>query len=101
MMKINKIEIEGEEVFMKKSKLGWRVIKPWKNEDGTINWFNFLTGGSWFNLFVVTIIVVVTLGVLYEYSANMKTLLGCFDSQTTLEVCKRSFMIQPRIIIFP
>lgn len=101
MQNIKKIKIEGDEIFMKKSKLGWIVIKPWKNEDGKINWFNFLTGGSWFNLIVVGIIVFVTLGVLYEYSSNINILLSCFDNNQALEICKKSMMPEYQQIIFP
>ena len=43
---------EGENVYLKKDVFGWRVVSPWKNEDGTINWFNLLTGGKR-NLFLL------------------------------------------------
>lgn len=43
---IRKIEIEGEKVFVKKDFLGWRVVHPIKNEDGTINWPNLIFGGK-------------------------------------------------------
>lgn len=37
---------EGEEVYLKKDFLGWRVVEPWKNKDDSINWFNLLLGGK-------------------------------------------------------
>ena len=29
-----------EKVYLKKDFLGWRVVHPIKNEDGSYNWFN-------------------------------------------------------------
>lgn len=89
-----KIEIDGQIVHLKHSKKlnTWRVIYPIKNEDGTLNWFNILTGGSWFNLIVTGIIVLVLVLFFFEYSSNIQTLLDCFENPATLEVCKRSFM---------
>lgn len=37
---------EGEKVYLKKDFAGWRVISPWRNDNGTINWFNFIFGGK-------------------------------------------------------
>jgi len=81
-----------EKIYLKKSKaFGWEVVHPYRNEDGTINWFNFLTGGSWWNLFVVGIIVVIILGCVYQYSKDINILLDCFRVPGQLEVCKQSF----------
>jgi len=72
-MEIHKRELDGKKVFIsQRGDDNFRVIKPWRNEDGSFNWFNFLTGGSWTNLIIVAIVVIVTLGVLYEYSTNLK-----------------------------
>jgi len=37
---------DEEKVYLKKDFLGWRVVEPIKNEDGSINWFNLLCGGK-------------------------------------------------------
>lgn len=83
---------DGEVVYLKKNKQsGYRVIQPWKNEDGSINWFNFLTGGSWGNLIFVTIVVIVLLGTLREYSTNINSLLDCFRVEGMLERCVEAY----------
>ena len=40
---------EKENIYLAKDMLGWRVVHPIKNEDGSWNWFNLLLG-SWNNL---------------------------------------------------
>jgi len=37
---------QGTQVYMKKDWLGYRIVQPIKNPDGTWNWFNLLTGGK-------------------------------------------------------
>ncbi len=37
---------EQEKIFLRRDFLGWRVVYPWKNEDGTLNWRNILTNGK-------------------------------------------------------
>ena len=73
-MKIHKVKIDNKDVFIAQRDNTFKVVKPWKNEDGTINWFNFLTGGSWWNLAIVTLIILIVLGTLNEYSSNIKFL---------------------------
>lgn len=48
---------EGERVYLKKDFIGWRVIEPWKNEDGSINKFNLLLGGKR-NLFILGFVMI-------------------------------------------
>ncbi len=69
-MKGKKIE---EGVYLHKGKLGYRLIYPYKNKDGTINWFNIFTGGSWKNLITVIIVVLFILGLSYAYYLDVKT----------------------------
>ena len=35
---------ENEKVYLQKDWLGWRVVLPAKNEDGSWNWLNLLGG---------------------------------------------------------
>jgi hypothetical protein len=73
MPKINKIEIDGEKIYIAKSNLfGWGIVHPNKNDDGSINWFNTLTGGSYIKLISSIIIILIISGFLYEYSSNLK-----------------------------
>jgi len=67
-MELRKIE---EGVFLKKGKFGYRVVYPYKNEDGSINYFNLLTGGSWANVIKVLIIVLLILGLSYSYHRDV------------------------------
>lgn len=59
-------------VNLRKSFDGWRVVHPIKNEDGTWNWFNIITGGSWWKLAVIIFIVLIVIGLAQEYIANLK-----------------------------
>jgi len=47
----------------------YRLVYHWKNPDGSINWFNFLTGGSYYNLIGVLLVVsfLVLLVMLYKH----------------------------------
>ena len=54
-----------EKVYLKKDFLGWRVVNPIKNEDGTINWFNFILGGK---RGIVQIIGITIIGILIGLS---------------------------------
>lgn len=47
---------ENEKIYLKRDFLGWRVVAPIKNEDGSWNWFNLITGGKK-NLFVLIILL--------------------------------------------
>ena len=61
---IKKIIIEGETVYLKKSKLpfigGWGIVYPIKNEDGSTNLTNLLIGGkqNFFKLLLLFLIMV-------------------------------------------
>lgn len=73
MQNIKSIELDGEKIHLNKSKIfGWGVVHPNKNEDGSTNWFNILTGGSWLKLIITIIIILIVLGFFYEYSTNLK-----------------------------
>ena len=86
---------EQEKIYLKESFDGWRVVNPNRNEDGTLNWKNIISGGNWWKLFAIAIVVLVILGVLYEYSDNMKTYHECFDDEIKLNICKQS--INPEV----
>lgn len=100
-MKLKKIQIEGTTLFLKRDGESYRVVHPIKNEDGSINWFNLLVGGSWKNLIITLIVMIIVIGFLYEYSLNIQTLLNCFKDMSSLEVCKQSFGGENLRIIIP
>ena len=79
-MKIEKINLNNESIYLAKSKFfGWGVVYPNKNDDGSINWFNLLTGGSLLRLFIVIIIVLLVIGLAYEYMGNLSQCQIAFD----------------------
>ena len=89
---MEEVLLNGEVVYLKKGWFGWGVVYPWRNPDNNeINWFNLLTGGSWLNLIMVIVIVVLLVGAIIEYTSNINILISCFDNFENLEVCKRSF----------
>ena len=50
-----------EKVYLSKDRLGWRVIHPIRNEDGTINGFNFIFGSK-SNLIFLIILLLLCVG---------------------------------------
>jgi len=68
-----KVEEVKPNLFVKQTKKGgWRVVYPWKNSDGSINWRNFLLGDT--NLLIAGVIVIVfVLLFLYSYKQDMAT----------------------------
>ena len=91
MRGVKYIDVDEDRVALKKTGTGYRVIQPWKNEDKSINWFNVLTGGSWANLILVFIFVVIILGAVSEYASNINALLDCFRVPGQLEICQEAF----------
>ena len=80
---IKELEIEGERVFVKKSKIfGWGFVKPYKI-DGKINWKNLLIGGSWLNLIKVGIFLAILAGCIHEYSTAVKVANECLNNSVT------------------
>ena len=97
--KLDKVVLKGENVYLRKARSGWRVVKPIKNEDGSINWFNLLAGGSWWNLLFVGVLVLLICISIWEYTHNINILLSCFDNPIALRECTMSF--NPNLIIRP
>ncbi len=48
---------EGEKIYLAKGFFGWRIVKPIRNEDNSINWLNLLVGG-WANLILLIFIAI-------------------------------------------
>jgi len=78
MKKYNKVEVEGEVVYLRKSFLGWGVIHPSKI-DNKLNWKNLLIGGNWIKFFILIGIILVILGCLSEYSNAIKIANECIN----------------------
>jgi hypothetical protein len=68
---IHKIELEGDTLNLKKSKLfGWSIVYPLKI-DGKYNWKNIILGGSWYNLIKVILVVGLILFIAFSYKHDM------------------------------
>lgn len=80
--KIKKIEIENEIVYLKSGILGYTVVYPIKNKDGTINWKNLLAGGSWLKLFFVVGLCAIIILAIFEYVWNLKYCASIINNMT-------------------
>jgi hypothetical protein len=76
---MEKIEIEGEKIYLKKNNFGWKVVYPMRNEDNSINWKHLIAGRTWWNLVIVGLIVMILIGVVNEYSNNIELANQCFE----------------------
>jgi len=56
-----------EKVYLKKSFGDWRVVYPMQKEDGKWDAFVLLTGGSWFVLAKLILVIALILFVTYSY----------------------------------
>lgn len=72
-------EVEGKKQYFKK-----RRVYPIINKDGSVNWFNFLTTGSIFKFGLILFIVMLSLGLIFEYSTNLKVGAECIARENTL-----------------
>ena len=93
-MKIIKAEElpRDESIYLKKDYFGYRIVHPIKNDDGTINWLNFLVGGKR-NLVVLIIIMIVLGGILYSYAHDIKEMQDVVENPC--DYCDPNIKIQP------
>jgi len=61
-----------------------RKVYPYLNLDGSINWFNALTGGSWIKVGIVIGLVALVLLILYDYSNAIKVGNECLNQTIKL-----------------
>jgi len=87
MKKTTKVTIDGDSFFVKKGFSGYRVTHPIRNEDGTRNWKHLIAGGSWWNLLIVAFMVLIILGVVWEYRSNVNRLLECIQFPFGSQYC--------------
>jgi len=79
---IKEVVIEGEKINLKKGVFGWSVVNPIKNSNGTINWKNLISGGSWAKLIFVIIFVVLALGAIFEVRGILEIANQCLNQST-------------------
>lgn len=89
MKDVRKVDMDGIPVYLKRDSFGkgYRIVHPFKNDDGSWNYFNLFTGGSWWNLILLIFIVVMLVGSVWAYKRDMQV---CTDlvNQITKEPCK-------------
>ena len=64
---------EKEKVYLKRDFLGWRLVSPIRNEDGSYNWFNLIIGGKR-NLFILGMFMFITLLAIFAYSHDVNAI---------------------------
>lgn len=86
MKKIERVEIDGQQIYLKKNFDGWKIVYPYKPEynNGKINWKHLIAGSSWFNLLKIGFIVLIILGCIYEYTHVLKVASDCLSQPNIL-----------------
>jgi len=67
-------------VNLRKDKWGYRLIYPIKNKDGSINWFNLITGGSWASLIKTSLLVALLVCSVLMYNRDIANLTAYYKS---------------------
>jgi len=76
-LKMKNVEKIREGLYVKTDLFGTRVIHPYRNDDGSFNWFNLLTGGSWWNLAKILIIVAFIMISVWSYKHDVNQCWEC------------------------
>ena len=58
-----------------------RQVYPVLNRDGTINWFNFITGGNFWKLAGAILFIIIVLGFIWEYHINIQAGADCLSRE--------------------
>jgi len=70
------VEKIREGLYIKKSFSGYKVVYPIKNDNGSLNWFNILTGGSYWELLKTLLVFLVIILLCFSYYHDTKQ---CFQ----------------------
>ena len=62
-------------IYAEKDRFGWKIVHPVRNPDGSINWFNLWTGGSWWNVVKVAGVLAIIGFVTWSYFRDINTCL--------------------------
>lgn len=76
---IHKIYLKDEKIHLAKGFLGWSVVYPIRNDDGSINWKNLISGGNWFKLIGIGLFVLLVIGAIIEYKTAISIAVECLD----------------------
>jgi len=64
---MDNVEKIREGLYIKKGFDGYRVVYPMKNEDGSMNWKNIISGGSYWNFVKIAIILGIIVFLTWSY----------------------------------
>lgn len=76
--KLLKEEVDGKIKYFRK-----REVFPILDEEGSIKWFNFITGGSILKLIITLVIIGILVGFIFEYHNNLQT---CADLMNDMNI---------------
>ena len=71
MEKMEKIEIKGDTLYLKKSFDGWRIIYPYNNPDGSLNLKNIILGGNVWKFLKSLIVGAIMILLIYYLVTNI------------------------------
>jgi formylmethanofuran dehydrogenase subunit D len=80
---IKELELDnGDKIEVRKSGGSYKVVKPIVNKDGSWNWFNLLTGGSWANIIILAIIIGVIILCFTHYAEAIRVANECLMNES-------------------
>lgn len=62
-----------EKIYFKKDMLGWRIVHPYRNPNGTYNWINLFIGG-WRNFLTLVLILLIAGFVMWSYNHDVQAI---------------------------
>jgi len=89
------IERIREGLYVKQDMFGYRIVHPIRNDDGSYNWFNLWTGGSWWNLIKVFIFLVLICFLVWSYKHDLAECWSCVEDPC--EYCSCCQYIPPGV----
>lgn len=72
-------DVEGEIQYFRE-----RRVYPIFDKEGNMNWKNFLIG-NWKSFAIVVFIVLITLGIIWEYATNLQTGAECIARENAFK----------------
>ena len=89
----------GKTLDVRKGILGYSVVYPYKNIDGSWNWFNVFTGGSYRKLALSIFLVIIILLFLFNYSEALRIANECISRESIRENFTNSILNLSNITI--
>ena len=87
---------EGDKVYLKKDRFGWRIIEPVVDENGKIIWKNMLFGG-YRNLMWLIIIIITILVIAYSYNNDIEAYREVYENPCVYCSLKAKEVFSPEV----